>query len=99
MTLVSACGLDCEACFAYPSDCTGCHAEQGRPSWLSDTELESCPLYDCPVNQRGYADCGSCPELPCQQYFELRDPSLSPEEHEKGIIERVRLLRTNRPPN
>lgn len=93
MSVISTCGLDCNSCPAYQADCEGCRECGGVTPWLEETELAVCPLYDCPVNQKGLRDCGDCPDLPCGLYHDFRDPAVSPEEHEKGIAERVARLR------
>jgi len=34
------------------------------------------------------------PDLPCQIYFDWRDPSVSEEDHAKGVQERVKQLKS-----
>lgn len=88
---LSPCGIDCETCTI--EDCDSCHAIEGKPFYLADFDLSVCPLFDCPVNQKGYTTCAECSELPCQLYYDWRDPSMSDEEHEQSIGVRVQLLK------
>ncbi|MCL2632750.1 MAG: DUF3795 domain-containing protein [Coriobacteriia bacterium] len=90
--LLAPCGIDCETC-DYFKDCSGCHAIEGKPFYLQDFEVEVCPLYDCPVNQKGLKTCGECAELPCKIFFDWRDPSMSDEDHLKSIDDRVKVLK------
>ena len=95
MTL-APCGINCgeyEACQA--AGCSDCNSIQGKPFYIKDFGMETCPLYDCPVNQKGYATCGECSELPCNIYYDWRDPSMSDEEHLNSINERVDRLKTS----
>jgi hypothetical protein len=55
-----------------------------------------CPLYDCAVNRRGYNDCGDCAELPCATFLQMKDPSVSDEEHQRMVGVRVELLRSGK---
>ncbi len=90
--LLSPCGINCgefEAC----GDCKGCHEIQGKPFYIKDFGMEVCPMYDCPVNKKGYQTCGECPELPCQIYYDWRDPSMSEEAHLASIKARVKILK------
>ena len=54
---------------------------------------EQCPIYDCAVNKRGYKTCGECAEVPCQLFYDWKDPSMSDEEHNKAIESNVSLLK------
>lgn len=95
MTL-SPCGIDCETCPFYQKDCDGCKAVKGQPFWTEGIFTDGlCPLYNCSVNQKKYETCGSCEQLPCKIYFDLKDPSLSDEEHKASIVKRVETLKNN----
>ena len=88
----SPCGIDCDQC-EYFRECGGCHAIEGKPFYLKDFGLDVCPMYDCPVNKKGYGTCAECPELPCQTYYDCKDPSMTDEEHINSINERVKGLK------
>ena len=93
---LSPCGINCgefEAC--KEMGCSDCHEIKGKPSYLKDYDVETCPMYDCSVNQKGYQTCAECEELPCQIYQEWRDPSMSDEEHLNSINERVKTLKAS----
>lgn len=78
--LAAACGLYCGYCEHLGEKCRGCGLVQGKPFWTKQYGVEVCPLYDCAVNQKHLEHCGLCPELPCETFNSLRDPSLSDEE-------------------
>ena len=91
--LLSPCGVDCETCDHLKS-CGGCNAVKGKPFYLKDIEgVEVCPMYECPVNEKGYKSCAECPELPCRIYYDWKDPSMTDEEHTNSINERVKALK------
>ena len=89
---LSPCGINCgefEAC----KECGGCHEICGKPFYIQDFGMEVCPLYDCPVNKKGFTTCAQCSELPCKLYYDWKDPSMSDEEHINSINERVKTLK------
>ena len=91
---LSPCGINCgefEACKS--SGCGGCHKIQGKPFYLKDFGVDVCPMYDCPVNQKGLTTCAECSELPCKIYYDWKDPSMTDEEHINSINERVKILK------
>ena len=61
LTVQSRCGLLCDGC-AYKAShgCAGCIALNGRPFW------GECPVAAC-CQDKGYAHCGECGELPCDK--------------------------------
>jgi len=92
--MVSACGLMCNECPFFNNQCSGCFKVEGKTFWAIDHLPEKvCPLFDCSINQKGFSSCGDCSELPCQKYNDLRDPSISEEEHIASISKRVEVLR------
>ena len=94
MTL-SACGIICEECPFFGKECQGCHAVEGRPFWASEHLPEGhCPIHQCSVDKKGYVNCGGCSDLPCNIFYELKDPSVTKEEHLKGIEKRRDTLRS-----
>lgn len=93
---LAPCGINCgeyEVC--KTAGCGGCHAIQGKPFYIKDFGVEACPLYDCPVNNKGYHTCAECSELPCKIYHDWKDPSMSDEEHLNSIDERVKTLKNS----
>ena len=65
-----------------------------RPFWATDhLQGKPCPLYDCSVNEKHMSNCGACVELPCRKFHDLKDPSVSEQEHMEGIEKRVKTLR------
>jgi hypothetical protein len=90
----SACGLICEECHFYQKECNGCYQVKGKPFWTADENSpDICPLYDCSINKKGLENCGKCKELPCNLYFELKDPNITEEVHLQTIQIRVSNLR------
>ena len=64
----------------------------GKPFWTSLMKVEVCPLYDCCINKKQLEHCGLCVEFPCEQFTQLRDPSLSEEEAEESLRARENNL-------
>lgn len=87
----TVCLTDCPAC---PQDCKGCRAIEGEVYWLPYIGGDCCPIYHCCVHERGARDCGGCERLPCA-HWELRDPTMTDEEIERGLQKRLRRLETN----
>ena len=88
---LSVCGTDCSACPLHGNLCTGCneacgkvfHAPEGKP----------CPIYGCCVNKHHYATCVSCSRVPCAVWQATRDPSMTDEQFEQSVNDRVSALR------
>ena len=92
--ILSTCGLRCDECEYYKETCAGCRNVKGSTFWAVEMmPAKVCPLYDCAVNKRGYNHCGECDELPCTTFRQMKDPSVSDEEHLRMIEIRVALLR------
>ncbi|MCL1797874.1 MAG: DUF3795 domain-containing protein [Eggerthellaceae bacterium] len=92
---LSPCGINCDEC-SDKEKCGGsCHAIKGKPFYIKDFGFEVCALYDCPVNKKGYQTCGECPELPCQIFYEWKDPSMSEEAHLQSVKDRVAALKAS----
>jgi hypothetical protein len=85
---LSICGLDCKSCDFYKVQCKGCREVSGKPFW---TET-GCALFEC-CSEKGFNTCGDCGELPCKQFIELKDPSISQEQHLREVENRVNRLR------
>ena len=59
LTTQSRCGLLCSWCaFKVSHGCQGCVALEGKPFW------GECPVAKC-CQDRGYAHCGQCGDIPC----------------------------------
>jgi len=92
--LLSACGLICDECEFYGTQCNGCHAVQGQTFWAKEMmPNQTCPLYNCGVNEKGLKSCGGCGELPCQLFREMKDPNSTDEQHQISLVERVGRLK------
>ena len=92
--LLSACGLKCDECEHFNVTCTGCIAVKGSTFWAKEMMPDKvCPLFDCSVNNKKLLDCGGCSELPCQLFYNMKDPGSTDEEHQKSIGTRVALLK------
>lgn len=90
---ISPCGVDCTSCGEYGKTCAGCRDIKGKVFWLEYIGQPVCPLYACPIEKHGLRSCAECPELPCASFYELRDPSVSEEDHRREIATRVKRLR------
>ncbi|MGC9367748.1 MAG: DUF3795 domain-containing protein [bacterium] len=92
---LSVCGSNCKTCpYFQQTICKGCHFIEGKVFWAKTVSAEICPIYDCVVNKYKYAHCGFCDALPCNLWKDLKDPSLSDEEHEQSIDSRVGKLKS-----
>jgi len=92
--MISACGLVCTNCPFYNNPCIGCFKVKGKTFWAIDHLPEKiCPLFDCSINQHSFSSCGDCYELPCKKFNDLKDPSISDEEHIDSIQKRVEILK------
>lgn len=98
---ISVCGIDCdiacEICNKHEelatNHCKGCNAIEGKIFWTKYLGIDTCPIYNCCVNEKQLEHCGKCEELPCDIYFNTKDPSISDEEFEQSIKERSDLLK------
>jgi hypothetical protein len=94
--ILSVCGLVCDECEFFNKTCTGCINVKGSTFWAKEMMPgKVCPMYDCPVNKKGYKNCGDCIELPCKLFLDMKDPKSTDEEHRKSIGIRVSRLRAN----
>ena len=99
---MNPCGFLCQECPLWIKDCPGCKESGGRPAWAAhldaDTAQEEgvvdeiCPVYSC-CEGREYPHCGSCPEIPCNIWIKLKDPTVTQEQHLQRIDERVSRLK------
>jgi hypothetical protein len=91
--MITVCGADCTKCPAYQDTCDGCQKIQGKVSWAALVGTDTCPIYKCVVSDKKLSHCGKCGQLPCNLYYDLKDPQLSEEEHLAGIKMRVDCLK------
>ncbi len=91
--VISPCGTRCVSCNDYPDNCKGCYAIKGKVYWTEYVGIEVCPLYDCPINQHGYNTCADCENIPCQKWFDLKDPAVTDKAFEQEIQERLNTLK------
>ena len=90
---ISPCGFNCDACPLKVRCGGGCQVCGGKPFYIKDFGVERFPIYDCATNKRGYKTCGECAEVPCQLFYDWKDPSMSDEEHRQAIATNVSLLK------
>ncbi len=88
---ISCCGTECTKCSFYGNPCKGCNASLGKV--FHAPEGGACVIYECSVNQKKYKTCKTCESLPCEIWRKTKDPSMSDEEFEKSIQERIERLR------
>ena len=93
--MLCACGACCEGC-SYAAECGGtCEKLRGRVFWAHYIGAEVCPIYQC-VQDNGYQNCGDCAKLPCEIWFNVKDPNVSEEEGRKSVADRVAKLKAAR---
>lgn len=88
---LTVCGTDCSVCLLYGNRCTGCnevsgkvfHAPSGKP----------CPIFACCTNKNHLATCACCNQLPCAVWKAARDPSMTEEQFNKSMEDRVDALK------
>ena len=89
--ILSVCGTDCGACYCYGKMCTGCNACEGKV--FHAPEGQTCAIYDCTVNGKGFHSCGECDAVPCDIWRRTRDPKYSDAEFEENIRMRMQALK------
>jgi hypothetical protein len=94
--MLNVCGADCTGCPSLNKECQGtCGAIKGKVYWAKYLGVEVCPVYAC-VDSKKLHNCGDCDQLPCDTWQKLKDPSMSDEQHQKSIRDRVVLLKKGR---
>ena len=97
---ISVCGIDCAImcteCNKHEelqnNPCKGCNAAEGKIFWTKFMNLDVCPIYTC-VKEKQLSHCGECELLPCDIWEGMKDPSMSDEQHQQGIKDRVEVLK------
>jgi len=92
---ISSCGMLCEECPQYQQPCPGCEKLQGKPSWIAEIGLDCCPFYSCCVLNKKFLHCGKCAEMPCQLFYDAKDPSLSDEAFQNDLADRIAKLKAS----
>ncbi|MDV0441219.1 DUF3795 domain-containing protein [Methanorbis furvi] len=90
---LACCGMDCDAC-TYPGNCPGCREVCGKPFWTAYANIPVCKIFDCCANEHAWANCGKCPEVPCERYFANPDPYMSEEDAKKTLEKKMENLRS-----
>lgn len=94
--MLNVCGADCIGCPSLNKECQGnCGAIKGKVYWAKYLGVEVCPVYAC-VESKKFNTCGDCDQLPCETWQTLKDPSMTDEQHQKSIRDRVVLLKKNK---
>ena len=88
---VSVCGTDCGTCGFYGGVCKGCNESCGKV--FHAPKGKACPIYACCANKQKYTACGYCKEMPCEIWKMTRDPSMTEEQFENSVRERVHQLK------
>lgn len=88
---LTVCGTDCSECGCFGTICQGCNSCGGKV--FHAPEGQACPLYQCARGERGLADCGQCPAVPCEIWQKTRDPKFSDEAFQQNIQQRLHRLR------
>ena len=106
---ISVCGIDCKEYFACnkcssicknmhaifdsKKPCEGCNAIHEKILLNRNISLNICPIYVC-VTNRQYKHCGECEQIPCDIYYELKDPFITDSVHKLNIEERIKVLKS-----
>lgn len=90
---IGVCGCICSECKIYNKSCDGCHAIKGKACWLDEVGLDICDFYECAMIKKGIEHCGKCNEIPCNKFWENKNPEWTEEQHRKIVEERVKMLK------
>lgn len=88
---LSCCGTPCGRCEYYGNLCKGCNESEGRV--FHAPEGQACSIYQCSIQENRYKGCGDCGKIPCDIWRKTKDPSLSEEEFEESIKQRIKRLK------
>jgi len=80
----TVCGYSCSDCDHHGSECEGCNNTHGKPFWTQFVCINTCPIYECCVNDRMLPHCGRCPDLICERFTRFSDPAMSAEQ--AGVV-------------
>lgn len=91
--VIGACGCICTDCRMFEKECKGCHSIEGKACWLHEVGLDICDFYECSVIDRKLRHCGECKEIPCEKFWNNKNPKWTDAEHKEIVEERVILLK------
>jgi hypothetical protein len=92
--IIACCGVECQTCVKYKAEeCRGCPEEAGKPFWIEYVDKDVCPIYECCVKDKKFANCGKCSNFPCSKSYECKDPSISDDEFEKILIQQAKIFK------
>lgn len=90
----SVCGCDCSKCdYFQKKECIDCQQIQGKVWWIDYLNVDLCPIYNCVINTKKIESCGLCAEIPCNLWYDLKDPNHSNEQHNQSVAERIKSLK------
>lgn len=89
-TRLSCCGTECAKCEYYGNLCKGCNESLGKV--FHAPQGQACAIYECSINRKNLESCGACDYAPCDIWRKTKDPSMSEEEFENSIRERMERL-------
>ncbi|MCA1916429.1 DUF3795 domain-containing protein [Methanospirillum hungatei] len=93
----TVCGMYCDECDHFERDCPGCDESDGSVFWTEFADTDVCPVHECCANEKQFAHCGLCDEMPCEKYYRFRDPDVSEEEAAKMLEkQKENLMRRKR---
>ncbi|MDD1719702.1 MAG: hypothetical protein LUQ25_06555 [Methanoregulaceae archaeon] len=92
----TVCGYSCSGCEHFGAECPGCAKTSGKPFWTAYVDADTCPVYDCCVNDRNLPHCGKCPELVCGRFTRFKDPGMSEEEAARCLAAMEKELRARK---
>jgi hypothetical protein len=93
ITFENVCGYSCSSCGHFENERPGCEVTGGKPFWTAYVDTETCPIYDCCVNERKYPHCGKCPDLMCE-LTRFKDPDMTPEQARTFLVRMEKDLRS-----
>ncbi|WP_427340739.1 DUF3795 domain-containing protein [Caloranaerobacter sp. DY30410] len=60
---------------------------------MHEVGLDVCDFYECCVMDKELEHCGECREIPCNKFWENKNPAWTQEQHKKIVEQRVILLK------
>lgn len=88
----TVCGLWCDDCEHFETDCPGCSRGGGCVFWTEYVDTEACPVYICCVEERHLPHCGYCDEMPCEKHTRFSNPGATPGERDEELRQQKKEL-------
>lgn len=88
----TVCGLWCDDCEHFETDCPGCSRGGGCVFWTEYVDTEACPVYICCVEERHLPHCGYCDEMPCEKHTRFSNPGVTPGERDEELRQQKKEL-------